>query len=96
MKAQTPKLNIRKEDVFKKIKENPEFYNNRENAVNTYNLVLKNYKLIKFKSSREQAHFNEIVTELRKAILSESKDLFIHEFAKATCNIEYYLQESTS
>lgn len=96
MNAPKTKFNFRKKNVLKKIKENPDYYKNRDNAVSTYNLVQNNYDLIEFESNSERVNFERCIDKLKNAILTEPKELFIQEFAKTTFDIASYLRKSIS
>lgn len=96
MKASKIEFNISEKHVLKKIEENPEYYENRDNAVSNYNLILNNYELIQFKSSSEKADFEGYINELRKVISIKRKELFSQKFAEVTCKIVASLKNQFS
>jgi len=76
MNAQKTKFNFSKKNALKKFKANPEYYSNRDNAINTYNLVLKNYGVIKFRTGSDKVKLDYQIDELRKITWIKDKVYF--------------------
>lgn len=93
MNTLIPKFKFEKKEILNKIKGNPIFYANRDNAVNTYYLILGNYELIKLNSNSEHTQFDQYIDELKKVILIKEKKSFTLEFAKLTLHIAFYLKK---
>lgn len=94
MNVSKVKLNLSEEKVQKIIKNNPDFYRNKGNAISTYKLVSENSKLVEFKSNDEKTDFGLYLDELKKAILLENKELFAQKFVKVTFEIASCLKKS--